>query len=253
MWHSASFGLSVVVGNWVVTLLERAGDLSDHVSGVAGGLVLAVGVVSRPLGGRFIDRPAVVQWSFVVGGAAVALMTAVSAVPTAVVVCAVAGFAAGIPFAPSFAGAQRMRPDAPAAAIGVVNMAAAATILVGTPLLGLAFSLPGDGRVGFAVLALLWAAAALRAHADRDRRAGPQPPQQLHELGPRQRHAAVGRMAAVVVQEDRRPAARDRRMRVVLDERELAVGGGRAPQRLAAAVERWHRTAGDVLEGVVRG
>ena len=161
IWHSASFGLSVVVGNWIVTLLERSGGLSDHVAGVAGGLVLAVGVVSRPLGGRFIDRPAVVQWSFVVGGAAVALMTAVSAVPPAVVVCAVAGFAAGIPFAPSFAGAQRMRPDAPAAAVGAVNMAAAATILLGTPLLGLAFSLPGDGRIGFAVLAVLWAAAAL--------------------------------------------------------------------------------------------
>jgi MFS family permease len=161
VWHSASFGLSVIVGNWVVTLLERAAGLSEHVAGVAGALVLAVGVISRPLGGRFIDRPAVVQWSFVVGGAAVTLLTTAAGLPVAVVACAVAGFAAGIPFAPSFAGAQRMRPDAPAAAIGAVNMAAAATILLGTPLLGLAFSLPGDGRIGFLVLAVLWAAAAL--------------------------------------------------------------------------------------------
>ena len=29
-------------------------------------------------------------------------------------------------------------------------------ILVGTPLAGLAFSLPGDGRIGFAVIAALW-------------------------------------------------------------------------------------------------
>jgi hypothetical protein len=42
-------------------------------------------------------------------------------------------------------------------------MAAALTILVGTPLVGLSFSLPGDGRLGFAVVAALWALAALCA------------------------------------------------------------------------------------------
>jgi hypothetical protein len=42
-----------------------------------------------------------------------------------------------------------------------VNMTAAVTILVGTPLVGLSFSLPGDGRLGFAVVAALWACAAL--------------------------------------------------------------------------------------------
>ena len=73
----------------------------------------------------------------------------------------IAGLAAGIPFASAFAGAARMRPDAPGAAVGLVNMIAAVTILVGTPLLGLSFSLPGDGRVGFAVVAVLWAATAL--------------------------------------------------------------------------------------------
>jgi MFS family permease len=161
IWHSASFGLSVVAGNWIVTLLHRAGGVSEHVAGIAGGLILAAGIVSRPLGGRFIDRPTVVQWSFVAGGAAVAVLAIAIDLPVAVVACAAAGFAAGIPFAPSFAGAQRLRPDAPAAATGAVNMAAAGTILLGTPLLGLAFSLPGDGRIGFALLAVLWAAAAL--------------------------------------------------------------------------------------------
>jgi hypothetical protein len=75
----------------------------------------------------------------------------------AVAGAAVIGFAAGIPFAPAFVGAARLRPDAPAAAVGLVNMTAAVTILVGTPLLGLAFSLPGDGRIGFAVVAALCA------------------------------------------------------------------------------------------------
>jgi hypothetical protein len=39
-------------------------------------------------------------------------------------------------------------------------MTAAVTILVATPLLGQAFSLPGNGRIGVAVVAVLWALAA---------------------------------------------------------------------------------------------
>jgi MFS-type transporter involved in bile tolerance (Atg22 family) len=45
--------------------------------------------------------------------------------------------------------------------VGFVNMTAAVTILVCTPLLGQSFSLPGDGRIGFVVVAALWALAAL--------------------------------------------------------------------------------------------
>jgi len=161
VWHSASFGLSVVVGNWVVTLLHRAGHESEHVAGISGGLVLLLGVISRPLGGRFIDRPAIVRASFLAGGAAIAVLSIAMPLPLVVCAAGAAGLAAGIPFAPSFAGAQRLRPDAPGAAVGAVNMAAAATILFGTPLLGLAFSLPGQGRIGFLAVAVLWAAAAL--------------------------------------------------------------------------------------------
>jgi hypothetical protein len=38
-------------------------------------------------------------------------------------------------------------------------MAGNVVIVVGTPLVGLAFSLPGDGRIGFLVAAALWLAA----------------------------------------------------------------------------------------------
>jgi hypothetical protein len=90
------------------------------------------------------------------------LVLAVSApLPLLGVACLVLGLAAGIPFAPAFAGAQRARLDAPGAAIGLVNTWAALTILVGTPLLGLAFSLPGDGRLGFAAAGVLCAASLL--------------------------------------------------------------------------------------------
>lgn len=153
--HAASFGLSVVIGNWVVTLLHRAGGFSEQVAGPAGALVLFLGLISRPLGGRLIDRPNIVRASFVVSGFGIALLSIAKPLPLAIAAAAIVGIAAGIPFAPAFSGAQRLRPDAPGAAVGFVNMMAAVTILVGTPLLGLTFSLPGDGRIGFLVVAAL--------------------------------------------------------------------------------------------------
>ena len=158
--HAASFGLSVVIGNWVVTLLHRAGGYSEQVAGLAGALVLFLGVISRPLGGRLIDRPAAIRSSFVVAGAGIAVLAIAKPLPLAIAAAAVVGLAAGIPFATAFAGAQRLRPDAPGAAVGLVNMLAAVTILVGTPLLGLTFSLPGDGRIGFLIVASLCCATA---------------------------------------------------------------------------------------------
>jgi len=159
--HAASFGLSVVIGNWVVTLLHRAGGISEHVAGPAGALVLFLGLVSRPLGGRVVDRPAILRASFLASGAGIALLAVAKPLPLALAAAAIVGIAAGIPFAPAFAGAARLRPDAPGAAVGLVNMVAAVTILVGTPLLGLTFSLPGEGRIGFLAVAALCAATAL--------------------------------------------------------------------------------------------
>jgi len=165
--HAASFGFSVVLGNWVVTLLERNGGASSGVAGAIGALVLLLGVVTRPLGGRLYGRSAVLRASFLAGGAGTALLAIATPLPLALAASAVVGLAAGIPFAPSFAGAARLRPDAPGAAIGLVNTAAAVTILVATPLVGLTFSLPGDGRIGFLVVAVLWAATAAAVPPER--------------------------------------------------------------------------------------
>ncbi len=159
--HAASFGLSVVAANWADTLLERAGGESSHVAGIVAGLILFLGVVTRPFGGRVYGNTFALRLSLVLGGAGVALLCVAKPLPVAVLATAIAGLAAGIPFASAFTGAARLRPDAPGAAVGLVNMVAAVTILVGTPLLGLTFSLPGDGRIGFAVVAVLWAATAL--------------------------------------------------------------------------------------------
>src|SRR3954465_14847495 len=69
-----------------------------------------------------------------------------------VMAAAVVGLAAGVPFARAFTGAAASRPDAPGAAVGFVNAWASLVIVVGTPLAGLPFPLPGDGRLGFYVL-----------------------------------------------------------------------------------------------------
>jgi predicted MFS family arabinose efflux permease len=93
----------------------------------------------------------------------------------ALVASALVGIAAGVPFAYVFSTAAAARPDAPAAAIGLVNMAAAVVILVGNPLLGLAFSSLTGGRIAFAAIAALWlsAIAAVGGGATRSGRASP--------------------------------------------------------------------------------
>jgi nitrate/nitrite transporter NarK len=158
---AASLGLSVTVGNWAVTLLNRHGGLGRGAAGAIAALTLALGVVTRPLGGWILREHAgrvrlAVALSIVAGAAGTALLAAARPPAVAAAGAALVGVAAGIPFAPSFTGAAVTRPDAPAAAVGFVNGVAAAAILIGTPLLGLAFSLPGGGQAGFAVVAVLW-------------------------------------------------------------------------------------------------
>ncbi|MEN3342352.1 MAG: hypothetical protein V7644_1756 [Actinomycetota bacterium] len=161
--HAMSFGFSVVVGNWVVTLLEHHGR-SKGVAAAAGSLTLLLGFFTRAAGGALLRRADARRWvagSLVLGGAgAVALATPL---PLAgdIAAAAVLGLAAGLPFAMAFTGAARARPDAPGAAVGFVNAWAALAIVVGTPLVGLTFSLPGEGRIGFVVLGVLAALAAL--------------------------------------------------------------------------------------------
>ena len=53
--QAATFGLAVIAGNWVVPLLERAGA-SSAAAGLAGGLILFVGIATRPLGGVLAGR-----------------------------------------------------------------------------------------------------------------------------------------------------------------------------------------------------
>jgi MFS family permease len=150
-----------VLGNWVVELLERNADVSNTTAGAIGGLALLLGVFSRPLGGWLLARHPesirlMVGISLAAGGAGTAALMLAEPLWLAALGGVLVGLGGGISFSPAFTGAATVRPDAPASAVGFVNGTAAMTILVGTPLLGLTFSLPSDGRVGFAIVAALW-------------------------------------------------------------------------------------------------
>jgi fucose permease len=161
--HAFSFGFSVIVGNWVVTLLERHGQ-SKEAAAAVGSLTLLLGFVTRVAGGAMLrraDADRLVAGSLVLGGAAAISLAFPLTLAGYVVAASVLGLAAGVPFARAFTGAAAARPDAPGAAVGFVNAWAALVIVAGTPLVGLTFSLPGDGRIGFVVLGAGAALAAL--------------------------------------------------------------------------------------------
>jgi len=164
--HTASFGLNVVVANWIVVLLERAGDYSTRTAATIGALTLLAGVVTRPLGGWVVrERPdrtrELIGLSLLTGGTGVAVLA--WAGPPFVMALAgiVVGLSAGFPFAAAFTGAAKARPEMPGTSVAYVNALASVAILIGTPLVGLTFSLPGDGRIGFLVVGAFWALAVL--------------------------------------------------------------------------------------------
>jgi len=164
--HSVSFGFSVIIGNWVVTLLERTSGYSREAAGAVGALTLLGGIVGRPLGGWLGHRGRPSTRSLLIGallggGAATALLTAGIAKPVDVLAAAAIGICAGLPFGAVVSGAARLQPTAPGAAVAAMNLYPVATIVAGAPLVGLGFLNGADGRAGFIVLAALWAAAAL--------------------------------------------------------------------------------------------
>jgi MFS family permease len=160
--HAMSFGFSVVIGNTVVTLLEHHGH-SKRSAAIAGSLTLLLGFFTRIAGGPLLRRRDASRWvavSLVLGGAGAIALALPLPYAVLVAVAAVVGLAAGTPFAMAFTGAAHARPDSPGAAVGFVNAWASLVIVAGTPLVGLTFSLPGDGRIGFFAIGIVAALAA---------------------------------------------------------------------------------------------
>jgi MFS family permease len=164
--HMASMGLSVVVGNWVVTLLVRYDGYSQRAAGAVGSLTLLLALVSRPAAAAFMRaRPestrSLIGASLILGAVGTGVLATAPDVLLAVPAAAAVGTASGIPFGQVMRAVAAARPEAPATAVGLINMLANLVALIATPLIGLSFSLPGGGRLGFAIIAALWALALL--------------------------------------------------------------------------------------------
>lgn len=155
----ATFGLAVIAGNWVVPLLERDGA-GSAVAGALGSFVLLAGIITRPLGGALVHRwperrAALVGGSLVTVAVGAFLLAGDGPLWLSALGSLLLGLAAGLPFSPIFEAAQRLRRDAPGAAAALVNACAVLAIVTCTPLVGLAFDLPGEGAVGFAAIGAL--------------------------------------------------------------------------------------------------
>lgn len=163
---TVSFGFSVILGAWVVTLLERHDGLRAGPAGAIGSLILLLAIVGRPAGGmlvrshRNLTRPMLAA-SFLAGSLGTVVLFVAPGSAGDAAAAALIGLAAGIPFGVTIAGATRAWPQAAGAAVGAMNIYPVLAIVCGAPLVGLTFSLTGRGRIGFAVIAALWSSAIL--------------------------------------------------------------------------------------------
>jgi MFS family permease len=158
--HTTSFAFSVIAGNWVVTLLIRHLGLSYGAAGLVGALTLVLGIVGRPFGGWIVRRfpelgYIVIVGSLALGGLATLALAFSRSLALDVVAAGVLGLASGVPFGACVNAAARSFPRAPGEAVGAMNLYAVTAIILGAPLVGATFSLPGRGRGGFAALAVL--------------------------------------------------------------------------------------------------
>jgi MFS family permease len=160
-----SFSVSVLIGNWVVTLLVRDG-YEPATAGAIGALTLAGGIVSRPGGGWLATRwPGATRWiiagGMICGGCATIQLAGWAASPLTVPATAVVGLASGLPFAAILDATAKSFPHTPGSALGAMNLYPLSAVVIVNPLLGLAFDLPGGDRLAFAALGALWIVAIL--------------------------------------------------------------------------------------------
>jgi nitrate/nitrite transporter NarK len=157
LMQMATFGISVVVGSWVVVVLVKVMKVPATRAGLIGSLVLLLGIVSRPLGG-FLRQHMGVRPLFIGSLAMIALgcllflpsSITLSAALTAVVLI---GMGVGMPYAAMFSRAGALFPGRAAVAMGFVNMLGIIMILSGAPLVGHLADLTGSFKTSFAVLA----------------------------------------------------------------------------------------------------
>lgn len=157
--HAVTLGLGVVLGNWAAVILHTRWNLPFGTSAAIASLILLMTIASRPLGGYIASKyPHHLRWVLPVSLTVCAADTVALAFPSTATVAVFAvltlGVASGLPFAAVLGGAQRWRPDRPAAAVGLLNALANFLVVVGTPLFAAAIQ-------GQQIMLALFVAAAL--------------------------------------------------------------------------------------------
>lgn len=152
----ASFGLVIVTGSWIVMLLRESLGLEPRQAGVAGSMVLMLGIGSRPAGGALVARLGVrpvLVWSLLMTAAGCLLLFQADSLAAALAGIVLAGVGCGLPFAALFNRAAALYPGRAGAAMGLVNLFGIVMILAGAPLVGLVADRSGSFRSSFAALA----------------------------------------------------------------------------------------------------
>jgi len=152
----ATFGLTIVVGTWITTLLRETLNMPLQRAGLLGSLVLLLGILTRPLGGwvahRIRLRPMVGVALLLNAAGCVSLAASHSASLTFVAIAALA-LGCGLPYAACFNRAAALFPGRAGAAMGLVNMIGIVMILAATPATGWLADTTGSFRTGFLALA----------------------------------------------------------------------------------------------------
>ena len=151
----ASFGLVIVVGAWITTLLKNDFSMPLRTAGILGSLVLLLGIFTRPLGGWLIHRMKImtlVRAALLINAAACALLAWGHSIGLTMIAVVALGAGCGAPYAAIFTRAAALYPGRAGAAMGLVNMIGILMILVGAPAVGYLADWTGQFRVSFLAL-----------------------------------------------------------------------------------------------------
>jgi nitrate/nitrite transporter NarK len=164
----ASFGLVIVVGTWITTLLRTVFQMPLKTAGLMGSTVLLLGIVSRPLGGwlaHHLGIRTVIRGALVLNAAACGALAWGQSIGLSLAAVIVLGIACGLPYAGAFNRAASLFPGRAGAAMGLVNMIGIAMILAGAPAVGWLADWTGQFRTSFLALGAFALAAAAAASA----------------------------------------------------------------------------------------
>lgn len=140
LMQMASFGVAIVVGAWIVSLLGSTFGMPLGKAGLVGSLVLLLGIGTRPLGGalrRHVPVRTLLVASFLMNAAGCwTLGSGGHSLALAITAALLLGTGCGLPYAALFTRAAALYPGRAASAMGLVNMLGIVMILAGAPLMG---------------------------------------------------------------------------------------------------------------------